>query len=86
MNAASFLQRFGRAIVTVTVVLAAAGLLSALSLPSDIYPPLVFPRVVAIAHSGSLPAQTMSLTVTTASHSAFSFFFPRFITFLLVVS
>jgi len=64
MNAASFLQRFGRAILTVTVVLAAAGLLSAFSLPSDIYPPLVFPRVVAIAHSGSLPAQAMALTVT----------------------
>ena len=64
MNAASFLQRFGRAILTITVVLAAAGLLSAFSLPSDIYPPLVFPRVVAIAHSGSLPAQSMSLTVT----------------------
>ena len=64
MNASAFFQRYGRAIVTVTVVLAAAGLLSAFSLPSDIYPPLVFPRVVAIGHSGTLPARTMTLTVT----------------------
>src|SRR6188472_967001 len=64
MNLASLVDRYGRAIVTVTAVLAAAGLLSAFSLPSDIYPPLVFPRVVAIGHSGTLPARTMTLTVT----------------------
>jgi multidrug efflux pump subunit AcrB len=64
MNASAFFERYGRAIITVTAVLAAAGLLSAFSLPSDIYPPLVFPRVVAIAHSGTLPARTMTLTVT----------------------
>jgi len=64
MTVSGFLERFGRAIVTVTVVLAGAGLLSALALPSDIYPPLVFPRVVAIGHSGTTPARTMTLTVT----------------------
>ena len=64
MNASAFFERYSRAIITVTAVLAAAGLLSALSLPSDIYPPLVFPRVVAIGHSGTLPARTMTLTVT----------------------
>src|SRR6185295_18881613 len=31
---------------------------------SDIYPPLQFPRVIAIAHSGMTPAQSMMLTVT----------------------
>ena len=60
MNASAFFERYSRAIITVTAVLAAAGLLSALSLPSDIYPPLVFPRVVAIGHSGTLPARTMT--------------------------
>ncbi len=64
MTIASFVERFGRAIITITVVLAAAGLISAFSLPSDIYPPLVFPRVVVIGHSGTTPARTMMLTVT----------------------
>ena len=64
MTLASFVDRFAGAIVTLTIVLAAAGLFSAFSLPSDIYPPLVFPRVVAIAHSGTTPGRTMMLTVT----------------------
>ena len=34
-----------------------------LSLPSSIYPPLEFPRIVVIAHSGSTPARSMTLTV-----------------------
>jgi len=64
MRLASFVDRYGGAIVTLTIVLAAAGLFSAFALPSDIYPPLVFPRVVAIAHSGTTPGRTMMLTVT----------------------
>jgi hydrophobe/amphiphile efflux-1 (HAE1) family protein len=64
MTLASFVDRYGRAIVTITVVLAAAGLFAAFTLPSDIYPPLVFPRVVVIGHSGTTPAHTMMLTVT----------------------
>jgi CzcA family heavy metal efflux pump len=64
MSLASLVDRYGRAIVTVTVVLAAAGLLTAFSLPSDIYPPLVFPRVVVIGHSGTMPARSMMLIVT----------------------
>jgi CzcA family heavy metal efflux pump len=64
MTLSSFVERFGRAILTVTAILAAAGLLAAFSLPSDIYPPLVFPRIVAVGHSGTLPARTMMLTVT----------------------
>ena len=64
MNIASTVERYGSAIVAVTAVLAAAGLLSALQLPADIYPPLVFPRVVVIGHSGTLPARSMMLTVT----------------------
>ncbi len=38
--------------------------LASFSLPSDIYPPLVFPRVVVIGHSGTTPGHTMMLTVT----------------------
>src|ERR1041385_4802704 len=34
------------------------------ALPSSIYPPLIFPRIVIIAHSGTLPPQSMSLIVT----------------------
>ncbi len=64
MNLASFVERYGRAIVAITVILAAAGLLSAVQLPADIYPPLIFPRVVVIGHAGTLPARTMMLTVT----------------------
>src|SRR4029453_11889044 len=64
MSIAGFVERYGRAIVAVTAVLAAGGLLSAFQLPADIYPPLVFPRVVVIGHSGTLPARTMMLTVT----------------------
>jgi CzcA family heavy metal efflux pump len=64
MSLATLVERYGRAIVTVTVVLAAAGLLSAFTLPSDIYPPLIFPRVVVIGHSGTMPARSMMLIVT----------------------
>src|SRR5260221_13997307 len=64
MSLSAFVERQGRGILTVTAVLAAAGLFSAFSLPSDIYPPLVFPRVIVIGHSGTIPARTMMLTVT----------------------
>ena len=64
MSIASLVERYGRAIVVITLLLAGAGLYSATQLPSDIYPPLVFPRVVVIGHAGSLPAKTMMLTVT----------------------
>src|SRR5215216_1273162 len=64
MSLATLVERYGRAIVTVTAVLAAAGLLTAFTLPSDIYPPLIFPRVVVIGHSGTMPARSMMLIVT----------------------
>src|SRR5262245_21199596 len=64
MSLASFVERYGRAVVVITLLLAGAGLYSATQLPSDIYPPLVFPRVVVIGHAGTLPAKTMMLTVT----------------------
>jgi CzcA family heavy metal efflux pump len=64
MSLSTLVERYGRAIVTITVILAAAGILTAFNLPSDIYPPLVFPRVVVIGHSGTMPARSMMLIVT----------------------
>src|SRR6185295_2683780 len=48
----------------VTLLLAGAGAVVLPSLPSDIYPPLQFPRLLVIARSGSLPARAMMMSVT----------------------
>ena len=53
-----------RAALLITFALLIAGALAAVSLPSSIYPPLEFPRIVVIAKSGTLPPQAMMLTVT----------------------
>jgi CzcA family heavy metal efflux pump len=63
MNPARFALRQSRAILLLTAFLALAGAVSYVSLPSSIYPPLEFPRVVVIAHSGSTPARSMTFTV-----------------------
>ncbi len=64
MNVARFAERQGRAVVLITLLLAGAGALVLSSLPSDIYPPLQFPRLLVIARSGSLPARSMMTSVT----------------------
>ena len=64
MNVAGAAIRHSRAVVLVVAALVVAGGFSAFSLPSSIYPPLQFPRIVAIVKSGTLPPQTMMLTVT----------------------
>ncbi|MEP6592340.1 MAG: efflux RND transporter permease subunit [Acidobacteriota bacterium] len=64
MSLGDLVGRYGRAIVLMVVLAAVAGLLAGAGLPSSIYPRLEFPRVVVIGHSGTLPAQTMMLTVT----------------------
>ncbi len=64
MNIVAFAAHHARTVVLGTVLLVGAGLVSAWNLPSSIYPPLEFPRVVVIAHSGTLPSQAMMLTVT----------------------
>jgi CzcA family heavy metal efflux pump len=64
VNVARFAERQGRAVLLVTLLLAGAGALVVQSLPSDIYPPLQFPRLLVIAHSGSLPARAMMTSVT----------------------
>lgn len=53
-----------RAIVLITLLVAVAGGIAGMALPSSIYPPLQFPRVVVIAHAGTIPGRSMMLTVT----------------------
>lgn len=64
MSFAGFAERQGRAVILLTLLLAGAGALVLPSLSSDIYPPLQFPRLLVIAHSGSLPARSMMTSVT----------------------
>ncbi|HEV3073905.1 MAG TPA: efflux RND transporter permease subunit, partial [Thermoanaerobaculia bacterium] len=56
--------RHQSAILLLVVLLAVAGVIVLPSLASSIYPPLQFPRIVVVAHSGILPARSMMLTVT----------------------
>jgi CzcA family heavy metal efflux pump len=56
--------RHESAILLLVVLLALAGVIVLPSLASSIYPPLQFPRIVVVAHSGILPARSMMLTVT----------------------
>ena len=64
MSVGTFAVRHSRAALLVSIALVAAGAIAAYLLPSSIYPPLEFPRIVIIAHSGTLPPQSMMLTVT----------------------
>jgi multidrug efflux pump subunit AcrB len=64
VNVASVISRQSRAIGVVAIGLVIAGVVAALKLPSGIYPPLQFPRIVIVAHSGTLPPQSMSLIGT----------------------
>ncbi len=64
MNVAGLALRQSRAAALVAVALVIGGVLAARALPSSIYPPLQFPRIAIIAHSGTLPPQSMSLIVT----------------------
>ena len=64
MNGAPLVTQQSRAIVLVAVALVIGGAIAAVILPSSIYPPLEFPRIVLVAQSGTLPPQSMSLIVT----------------------
>jgi CzcA family heavy metal efflux pump len=64
MNIAAAAMRHSRAAILIAVALVVAGAFAAYSLPSSIYPPLEFPRIVTIVKSGTLPPQAMMLTVT----------------------
>src|SRR5205085_11123286 len=56
--------RHSRAALLLTAALVVSGAIAAVSVPSSIYPPLQFPRIVVIAKSGTLPSQSMMLIVT----------------------
>ncbi len=64
MSVAAVAQRHSRAAVLLAIALVVGGVIAALALPSSIYPPLQFPRIVIVVHSGTLPPQSMMLTVT----------------------
>jgi len=64
VNVAALALKQSRAAVLLAGALVVGGVLAALSLPSSIYPPLEFPRIAIVAHSGTLPPQSMSLIVT----------------------
>jgi multidrug efflux pump subunit AcrB len=64
VNAAALALRHSRAIGLLAAALVMSGVIAAVRLPSGIYPPLQFPRIVIVAHSGTLPPQSMSLIVT----------------------
>jgi len=54
VNLASLIFRQSRAIGVLAIGLVIAGAIAALKLPSGIYPPLQFPRIVIVAHSGTI--------------------------------
>ncbi|MDR1990559.1 MAG: efflux RND transporter permease subunit [Acidobacteriaceae bacterium] len=64
MNVASAALRYSRTVGLLVVALVVGGVLAARALPSSIYPPLQFPRIMIVAHSGTLPPQSMSLIVS----------------------
>jgi CzcA family heavy metal efflux pump len=64
MSLSRLVEDYGRAILLAVGLLAVAGFVAGLGLPSSIYPRLEFPRVVIIGHSGTLPARAMMLSVT----------------------
>ena len=64
MSIAAQAIRHSRAAAVIAAALVVAGVVAAISLPSSIYPPLQFPRIVIIARSGTLPSESMMLTVT----------------------
>src|SRR4029079_18391635 len=63
MNVGALAVRHARAAALVAGALVVSGAIAAFALPSSIYPPLEFPRIAIIAHSGTLPPQSMMLTV-----------------------
>jgi multidrug efflux pump subunit AcrB len=64
MSVAAFALRYSRACALIAAALVVGGVITALTLPSSIYPPMQFPRIVIIAHSGTLPSRSMMLIVT----------------------
>ena len=64
MSIAGFAARHSRAILLAVVLLTGAGLYAMVTLPSNIYPEVEFPRIGMVAHSGDLSPRMMMLAVT----------------------
>jgi CzcA family heavy metal efflux pump len=64
MNIARFAARNNRAILLGIVLLSAAGVWAATTLPSNIYPEVEFPRIVIVARAGDLSPRLVQLAVT----------------------
>jgi CzcA family heavy metal efflux pump len=60
----NWIQDHRRSILFLMVVLAGAGVISALSLPVSLFPTVSFPRVVVSLDAGDRPAQQMEMQVT----------------------
>jgi CzcA family heavy metal efflux pump len=59
-----FLLRQGRAILFLTLCLCVAGVLSAMTMPSSVFPQTNFPRVVILIDNGVMPSDQMMATIT----------------------
>ena len=64
MNVVRFCRENRYAVFLLTAFLMVGGLYAVVTLPSNIYPELNFPRIVILVHAGDLPPETMLLNVT----------------------
>ena len=72
MNIAESAIAHRKSLILGIVILAAAGLYAAFTLPSGIYPEVDFPRIAIIAEAGDLPTGNMLLSVTRPIEEAMS--------------
>jgi CzcA family heavy metal efflux pump len=63
-ESSSFIVRQSKAILFVTVCFCLAGVISAWSMPSSVFPQTNFPRVVILIDNGVMPADEMMATIT----------------------
>src|SRR5204863_1836930 len=59
-----FIVRQSKSILFVTVCLCLAGVLSAVTMPSSVFPQTDFPRVVILIDNGVMPGDQMMATIT----------------------
>lgn len=64
MKVFELLRRHAAVVVLATVLACVLGVVSALRLPSGIYPEVEFPRIVVVARSGGAPADVFTTSVT----------------------
>src|SRR5262245_44794882 len=64
MNLVRACRKNSRAVFLATAFLTVAVMRALFQLPSNIYPELNFPRIVALVHAGDLSPDTMLLTIT----------------------